>query len=220
MRPKRSVVEPPPQPVSKPRPTAAATAARNLVRTAVEGRLAGPAAPPRATMRRTVYLRPRLGRLLRLLVEVDAPGRSCHGGGVTVGYSGTPQARKLGLKPGCRISLIAAPDGWQLNDPPPATYITRGPADVVLKFCRTAADVQRGLAALETRIFPAGAIWLAWPRRAAGHVSDVTDEVIRAVVLPRGLVDVKVCAIDDDWSGLKVVWRTERRREGTQAITR
>ena len=62
------------------------------------------------------------------------------------------------------------------------------------------------------RIYPAGALWVAWPRRAAGHRSDITDAVIREHALPIGLVDVKVAAIDDDWSGLRVVWRTEHRR--------
>jgi hypothetical protein len=63
-----------------------------------------------------------------------------------------------------------------------------------------------------TRIYPAGALWVAWPRRAAGHRSDITDNVVREHALPLGVVDVKVAAIDDDWSGLRLVWRTENRR--------
>ncbi len=123
------------------------------------------------------------------------------------------QARKLGLKDGMRVALIAPPEGWALVDPPDVSMVTRGVADVVIRFVRAAADIPVGLPSLEKRIFPSGAIWFAWPRRAGGHTSDVTDEAIRAVVLPRGLVDVKVCAIDDDWSGLRVVWRVERRVE-------
>lgn len=129
---------------------------------------------------------------------------------VSAGYSSTPQARKLGLKPGSRLALIDPPPQWSLTDPPPCEPAGDGPADVVIAFVR-AADQLPALVDLGPRIFPAGALWVAWPRRAAGHVSDVTEDGIRATVLPHGLVDVKVAAIDDDWSGLKVVWRTERR---------
>lgn len=128
------------------------------------------------------------------------------------GYSPTPQARKLGLKPGLRVGLDAAPDGWQLTDPPAVRYVPAGaPADVVISFVRAAAELTDRVAALGERIFPDGACWVAWPRRAAGHTSDVTENGIRAVMLPRGLVDVKVAAIDEDWSGLKIVWRVENR---------
>jgi hypothetical protein len=130
---------------------------------------------------------------------------------VTAGYSATPQARKLGLRPGGRLGLVDPPAGWRLTDPPPLEMVTDGPVDVLLVFVRAAAELA-GIAGHGRRIFPDGALWVAWPRRAAGHVSDVTDNGIREAVLPHGLVDVKVAAIDDDWSGLKVVWRTERRR--------
>jgi hypothetical protein len=142
-------------------------------------------------------------------------GRRVHYGrfvATTAGYSGTPQARKLGLKPGSRFAAIAPPDGWALDDPPPLEDAGEH-ADVLLHFVRTAADVAPALDAAEQRIFPDGALWIAWPRKAAGHVSDITDNVIRAEVLPRGLVDVKVAAIDEDWSGLKVVWRKENRKK-------
>jgi len=129
---------------------------------------------------------------------------------VTAGYSATPQARKLGLKPGRRLGLVDPPAGWTLADPPPTDDAGDGPADVLLVFVRAAADLDR-LAGYGDRIFPNGAMWVAWPRRAAGHVSDVTENGIRDAALPHGLVDVKVAAIDDDWSGLKVVWRKERR---------
>jgi hypothetical protein len=131
---------------------------------------------------------------------------------MTSGYSGTPQARKLGIKTGLRVALEHAPDGWALDDPPPYEDATgAGPADVIVSFVRRAADLAPQVAAAKDRIFPAGALWLAWPRRAGGHVSDVTENAIRAAVLPLGLVDVKVAAIDEDWSGLKVVWRRENR---------
>ncbi len=126
-----------------------------------------------------------------------------------VGYSATPQARKLGLKPGTRVSIENAPQGWSLVDPPDVEHVADGAVDVLIAFIGSVAELDP--AAWGERIFPAGAVWIAWPRKAAGHVSDVTDNRIREAVLPLGLVDVKVAAIDDDWSGLKVVWRTERR---------
>jgi len=130
------------------------------------------------------------------------------------GYSGRPQAAKLGLKPGQRVRLHNPPDGWELNDPPAdlADPGPDGPADVILAFFTSAGEIADQIGALARRIYPAGALWVAWPRRAAGHRSDITDAVVREHALPIGLVDVKVAAIDEDWSGLRVVWRTERRR--------
>ncbi|MGN6609785.1 MAG: hypothetical protein ACTHMS_22585 [Jatrophihabitans sp.] len=134
----------------------------------------------------------------------------------TAGYSATPQARKLGLKPGTRFAAIAAPDGWALREPPPLEPAddSAGGADVLLHFVRTRVEVVPALEAAAPRIFPAGALWVAWPRKAAGHVSDVDEHAIRDAALTRRLVDVKVAAIDDDWSGLKIVWRVEHRGAG------
>jgi hypothetical protein len=129
------------------------------------------------------------------------------------GYSGTPQARKLGLKPGQRVAFDSAPDGWDLLDPPDGLRLpdADGGADVVLAFFRAEAEIALRLPALARRVFPAGAVWAAWPRRAAGHVSDITDNVVRRHALDLGLVDVKVAAIDEDWSGLRLVWRAGNR---------
>jgi hypothetical protein len=128
------------------------------------------------------------------------------------GYSPTPQARKLGLKPGLRVALDAAPEGWELTEPPEVQFVPDGePADVIISFVRAAVELTDRIQELAPRIFPAGAFWVAWPRRAGGHESDVTDNVVREAVLPLGLVDVKVAAIDDDWSGLKIVWRVQNR---------
>jgi hypothetical protein len=82
----------------------------------------------------------------------------------------------------------------------------------VIAFFVAQAGVRASLPALGERIFPDGALWVAWPRRAGGHDSDIREQDIRDVALPLGLVDVKVAALDDDWSGLRLVWRTERRR--------
>ena len=130
------------------------------------------------------------------------------------GYSGTPLARKLGLKPGHRVVLEAAPAGWTIPDPPDGVELERdaeGDADVVVAFFAEAADLVERLPELGRRIFPAGAVWVAWPRKAAGHTSDILEQTIRDIALPSGLVDVKVAALDQDWSGLRLVWRKELR---------
>jgi len=127
--------------------------------------------------------------------------------------TGTPQARKLGLKPEMRVAFDAPPGGWQLTAPPGGL---RGPgedgsADVIIAFFLASAEIVERLPALAQRVFPAGAVWALWPRRAAGHVSDITDNVVRSCALELGLVDVKVAAVDEDWSGLRLVWRAENR---------
>ena len=130
------------------------------------------------------------------------------------GYSGSPQARKLGLKPGLRTALDAAPDGWALAEPPDGLRPADpdGAADLIVAFFRAAGDIGARLPGLGRRVFPAGAVWALWPRRAAGHVSDITDNVVRSCALELGLVDVKVAAVDEDWSGLRLVWRTGNRQ--------
>lgn len=129
------------------------------------------------------------------------------------GYSGTPQLKKLGIVPGARWDVAEVPEGWTFETAPDGgdRAAASGPADVVLAFVRSAAEIVPTLERHETRIFPAGALWIAWPRKAAGHVSDVAENDIRDAALARKLVDVKVAAIDIDWSGLKLVWRRENR---------
>ena len=131
------------------------------------------------------------------------------------GYSGTPLAKKLGIKEGHRLTLVDAPPEWSVPDLPANVEVGAGlqePADVVIAFHREAAELSSRIEALGQAIYPNGMVWIAWPRKAGGHRSDVTENGIRDVVLPLGLVDVKVAALDDDWSGLKVVWRRERRK--------
>jgi hypothetical protein len=98
-------------------------------------------------------------------------------------------------------------------DPPGGLELTgeAGAADLVVAFFTRAADLGLRLPGLAERIFPDGAVWAACPRRAGGHTSDITDNVVREYALPLGLVDVKVAAIDDDWSGLRLCWRRENR---------
>lgn len=130
--------------------------------------------------------------------------------------TGTPQARKLGLKAGMRVTLDMPPGGWKLADPPAGVLPADedGAAEVIIAFFRASAEIVERLPDLARRVFPAGAVWALWPRRAAGHVSDITDNVVRSCALELGLVDVKVAAVDEDWSGLRLVWRTGNRGIG------
>jgi hypothetical protein len=137
------------------------------------------------------------------------------GGGAAVGYSGTPLAKKLGIKGGTRLVLVDPPADLDasLGPLPDGVTVARGlgAADVVLFFTTSRAALEKRREALGRAIFPDGAVWVCWPKKASKVPTDMTEDVVREVVLPHGLVDVKVCAVDAVWSGLKVVWRTERR---------
>ena len=136
----------------------------------------------------------------------------------SAGYSGTPLAKKLGCKPGGRLLTYGDAEGFAVPGIA-ATHLgvpgergTAGDAlDVVVAFFRIRAEFIAALPRLGDAIFPAGALWIAWPRRAAGHESDIREQDIRDGALPLGLVDVKVAALAEDWSGLGLVWRKERR---------
>ena len=134
----------------------------------------------------------------------------------TQGYSGTPLPRKLGLKPGMEVAWPTAPDGFLelLGALPDGVRVKRravAPLDLTVLFVRRRAALTRRLPALMRAVAPAGAVWVAWPKRASGVATDVTEDVVRAVALPLGLVDVKVCAIDATWSALRLVIRRELR---------
>jgi hypothetical protein len=133
------------------------------------------------------------------------------------GYSGTPLAQKLGIKAGHRVGLINAPDGFtDLVEPLPGGVElvagVRSRRDVVVAFLRERGELESKLTAMTKAIFPDGAIWIAWPKRASKVPTSITEDVVREVALPTGLVDNKVCAIDDTWSGLRLVVRRENRR--------
>jgi Protein of unknown function (DUF3052) len=136
------------------------------------------------------------------------------------GYSGTPLLKKLGCKPGGRLLTRRAPPGWTAAELPSdaiSSSLADGqPAgaagDVVLAFFSSRGELVAELPPLGQSIFPDGALWVAWPRRAAGHDSDIREQDIRDAALPLGLVDVKVAALGEHWSGLRLVWRRERRR--------
>ena len=130
-----------------------------------------------------------------------------------LGSAGRTQAAKLGLRPGQRVHLHHPPPGWDLTDPPDRLVDAGpdGPADLIISFFSAATQIAAELDRLARRVYPDGALWVAWPRRAGGHRSDITDNLVRQEALPIGLVDVKVAAIDDDWSGLRLVWRAGNR---------
>ncbi len=129
------------------------------------------------------------------------------------GYSGIPLPKKLGIVEGSTVALIDAPLGVVEGLPAGVTIKrqARGVADVVVSFFTRRRDFERRIDSLAKMIFPAGGLWVAWPKRASGQETDMHEGVVREVALPLGLVDNKVCAIDETWSGLRVVWRRERR---------
>jgi hypothetical protein len=132
------------------------------------------------------------------------------------GYSGTPLVRKLGLADGQVVALLGAPDGFvdRLDGlPDDLVFRTRaqGRLDQAITFQTERAVLERRLESILRALDKDGAIWVAWPKKASKVPTDITEDVVREVVLPIGLVDVKVCAIDDTWSGLKVVWRKALR---------
>jgi hypothetical protein len=132
-----------------------------------------------------------------------------------VGYSGSPLAVKLGIKEGATLALLHAPSEWTLALPPDVAVKrqARGRADVVVAFFVRKAKLEQQLDALAPMIFPSGGLWIAWPKKASGMQTDLTDTAVRAVVLERGLVDNKVCAVDETWSGLRFVWRRQHRSD-------
>jgi hypothetical protein len=127
------------------------------------------------------------------------------------GYSGTPLPQKLGITPDTRPVVIGpAPPDLDLGGAVPAARLGSR-ADVVLLFTTARRDLERRIPRLAHVIHPTGALWVCWPKRASKVETDMTEDVVREVVLPRGLVDTKVCAIDETWSGLRIVWRRDRR---------
>jgi hypothetical protein len=133
------------------------------------------------------------------------------------GYSGTPLAQKLGIKAGQNVVTIGAPSGYRkLLSPLPekvsfTTEIKNG-ATFIHLFVSDRRTLERELKRLRKLIADSGILWVSWPKKSSGIATDVTEDVIREVALPLGFVDVKVCAVDDTWSGLKLMIRRENRR--------
>ena len=132
-----------------------------------------------------------------------------------VGYSGTPLARKLGVTTGTTVLLDGAPAGFTIPDLPSLVEVRRragtGPYDVIICFCPSSARLIARWRLLHGLTTPAGALWIAWPKRSSGRQTDLDENIVRDFALSNGRVDVKVCAIDDVWSGLKhVIRKTDR----------
>jgi hypothetical protein len=132
------------------------------------------------------------------------------------GYSGTPLATKLGIKEGHRVAFPSAPDAFAglLGDLPAGVTVksrASGPLDVIVFFTRRGAELERRLPTLRRAMDPAAGLWIAWPKRSSGVETDMTEDVARELGLANRLVDNKVCAIDETWSGLRLVIRLADR---------
>ncbi len=134
------------------------------------------------------------------------------------GYTGTPLWKKLGIKPRQTVLLVDAPEGFEelLTQLPDDVAVERGGrksalVDVLVVFVRNRAALTKRFEAAMTRMKPDSGLWFAWPKRASGVKTDLTEDVIRDVALAAGLVDNKVCAIDETWSGLRLVIRIRDR---------
>ena len=137
-------------------------------------------------------------------------------GTAVAGYSGTPLAQKLGIKAGSVVYLAGAPARYAktLEPLPPGVRFVRRPAasvDIAHVFTTERAVLQRTLSAFRATLKPTAVVWLSWPKQASGVRTEVTENTVREVALPLGFVDVKVCAVDAVWSGLKLVVRKELR---------
>jgi hypothetical protein len=134
----------------------------------------------------------------------------------TAGYSGTPLPQKLGIKEAHKVAIIGSPGGFDLGVLPIGVTVQRGLTgkallDVLVVFVTKRSQLVAQIAACRPRMQPAAGLWIAWPKRASRVPTDVTEDTVREVALPTGLVDNKVCAIDEVWSGLRLVIRKELR---------
>jgi hypothetical protein len=131
------------------------------------------------------------------------------------GYSGTPLAKKLGIKGGYRICFVNAPPDFaqEIELPSDITFLNRRDKalDLILFFARTQRELTKDFSRLADKLVPNGMLWIAWPKKASRVATDLSDNVVRRIGLEAGLVDVKVCAVNDVWSGLKFVYRVKDR---------
>ena len=131
------------------------------------------------------------------------------------GYSGTPLPRKLGIKENMSVGVLEAPDGFDaiVGDLPPAVELHDQvrPSDIFIVFARWRTDMEERFRKAMAQIPADGAVWVAWPKKSSGVETDLTEDTMRELFLPTGMVDNKVCAIDETWSGLRFVVRKENR---------
>ena len=134
------------------------------------------------------------------------------------GYSGTPLPKKLGIREGSRVALVGAPPNFDLGVLPTGAVIAKRLGkehDVIVAFVTVRGKLAGLIDQLRPKMTDAAGLWIAWPKQASGVATDMTEQAIRDVALPTGLVDNKVCAIDEVWSGLRLVIRRELRRAPT-----
>ena len=129
---------------------------------------------------------------------------------MSAGYSGTPLPRKLGIKPGHRVMVLGAPEGFELEDVTPVRR-AQGLADVILSFHTERRDLEKRMPVLRERMQQNAGLWIAWPKRASKMPTDLTEDVVREIALANRLVDNKVAAVDEIWSGLRLVIRVKDR---------
>lgn len=124
-----------------------------------------------------------------------------------------PLATKLGVVTGSKVTLLHAPAGFVFDVAPDVKVGRRakGASDVVVAFFTSARQLEEQVAAMARMVFPAGGLWIAWPKKASGVATDISDHVVRDVALPLNLVDNKVCALDETWTALRLVWRRDAR---------
>lgn len=129
------------------------------------------------------------------------------------GYSGTALVDKLGIKPGARLAFVDAPPGFAslLGTLPAGARKATAQTDFAITFVSSAAALNKSFARLASRTAPDGMLWVAWPKKAARVQTDLTEDIVRRIGIAAGMVDVKVCAIDETWSGLKFVFRLKDR---------
>ena len=135
---------------------------------------------------------------------------------MSAGYSGTPLPKKLGIREGCSVCYVNQPSEFEelLGELPGSVSVIadlEGPLDVIVCFTKNRRVFEQRLPALRRALAADGGLWIAWPKKSSGVETDVTEDVVREVALPTGLVDNKVCAIDETWSGLRLVIRKELR---------
>jgi hypothetical protein len=149
------------------------------------------------------------------------------------GYSGTPLPKKLGIKPGHRLALVGAPDGFLaslrqlgLEDDGAVTVrevesparLGQAAQDVIVAFVTERAALAAGFGALQAALDPQGGLWISWPKKVSGRATDITEDGVREIALAAGLVDNKVCAVDEVWSGLRCVVRLADRPAAAKKV--
>jgi len=133
------------------------------------------------------------------------------------GYSGTPLVKKLGIKPGFNIAFISAPSGYanELDLPPDVTINSRSgkPLDFAQLFVKSEKELKEKFSESAKRLHAAGMLWVSWPKKSSGVTTDLSENIVRDIGLAAGLVDIKICAVDEVWSGLKFVFRLQDRAQ-------